>query len=131
MQTGPIITGCGLVSAQGATLEQTWQRLLEGRFITNHSAASAAVGAGLSRVSQLALVAAEAAIENARWGGDVLKNDRTALLVGSSRGPVNEWLLPTPATREIGLHTLADDVARALRMGSGPRLTYSAACASG
>jgi 3-oxoacyl-[acyl-carrier-protein] synthase II len=118
------------VTALGESLERTWEALLAGRYITTHSPAKLNVNTSLARVTQLALAAARDAIAEARWGGDVLRDDRTALLVGTSRGPINQWLAGI-TTPEIGVHTVANDLARELRMGGGPRLTYSAACASG
>ena len=72
---------------------------------------------------------ARQAIAHAGWDADVLAHDHTALVVGTSKGPVLDWLeghLDPP-----GLGQVAQSVAAHLKMGCGPRLTISAACASG
>src|SRR5690242_12128051 len=106
---GPFITGRGLVSALGDSLSATWDRLLAGDYIRTHSPARLNRDGRWPRVTQLAIGAAREAIAEARWGGDVLKDDRTALLVGTSRGPVNEWL-GAPGGDLMGIHTVAEQV---------------------
>jgi 3-oxoacyl-[acyl-carrier-protein] synthase II len=127
---GPIITGSGLVTALASGVEETWNALAAGEFIRAHSPAKLRAIDGQTRVTQLALAAGSEALAAARWGQEVLRDERTALLIGTSRGPVNQWLAD-PARPQIGMHRVGDEVATAIGLGFGPRVTYSAACASG
>src|SRR5690606_13637693 len=80
------------------------------------------------------------AVAHARWDAGALADNETALIVGTSKGPVDAWVtalshhqrpeMPT-AHVELGLARVADDVAIGLGIGCGPRMTISAACASG
>src|SRR3954462_9992691 len=124
------IAGCGLVTALGASVGETWEKLLAGEYIRSHVRAALAEDRERARVTQLALHAAREAVQSARWGGHVLRDDRTALLIGTSRGPINEWISAKPQAQLMGVHAVAEHDARELRMGCGPRVTYSAACAS-
>ncbi len=58
-----------------------------------------------------------------------MQSPETALLVGTSKGPVEQWLAGDVA-RE-GLAAVASELSVSLGMGMGPRLTLSAACSSG
>lgn len=126
-----VIRGTGLVSVLGDTAGSTWDALLAGRCITNHAKVGLEFPGNLPRVSHLAIRAAREAVA----GSGKLPSD-TALVVGTSKGPVTAWLGP-PATLSdpkrpitLGLAQVAADLAEALRL-TGPRLTVSAACASG
>ena len=161
------ITGWGVATPLGMSARQTWESVIKGEFIENHAMVPLARAGGSSRVSQLALRVAREAIDAARWSGDEVADDRTALLIGTSKGPIEEWLRGAPSARPaaphvilgdsegsaqavesagsfgvpqyemrhrspaVGLHTIASDLAVELRLGHGPRLTLSAACASG
>src|SRR5207302_8186491 len=92
------------------------------------------------RVTQLGLRAAGEAIASAGWTSSELHHDTTALVVGTSKGPIERWMTAPPVepyrTNQIcanpmGLHEIAESLARELWRGHGPRLTVSAACASG
>jgi 3-oxoacyl-[acyl-carrier-protein] synthase II len=97
----------------------TWDALLCGESITDHARCDDV--RGNSRVSQLARrVAHEAAPESLDGG--------TAVIVGTSKGSVESWL--DGAVPAAGLAEIAEAVATTLRL-HGPRLTVSAACASG
>lgn len=125
------ITGWGLATALGATAPATWEALLAGRFIADHAAvaASESTGKGEARAATTAAMVARQAIAHAAWDADILADDGTALVVGTSKGPVLDWLaghLEPP-----GLGQVAQSLATHLKMGCGPRLTLSAACASG
>ncbi len=156
----PLITRVGLVTALGATAQQTWQALLAGRHLHDHSPISIPVPPGGSRVLELA----QSAIHDAAIADRI---DRaTALVVGTSKGPVEKWLTAPPqhilkCTYELagglrgtvvppvswagehgrdaratdpahgwGLSEIASQIAGDLGL-TGPRLTVCAACASG
>src|SRR6185437_1921133 len=104
---GPFIMGTGLVTALGDGVEPTWRALLAGESISAHSPAKLAAKGRWPRVTQLALRAAREAIARAHWQGDALSADRTALLVGTSRGPINDWLSAKPQASIIGVHQVA------------------------
>jgi 3-oxoacyl-[acyl-carrier-protein] synthase II len=96
-----------------------------------------------ARVTTLAIHAAREAIASAKWSRDELSEDATAVIVGTSKGPVETWLTAPPehmlpATYiaaghddVFGLAAVCDAIARDVGAGFGPRLTLSAACASG
>ena len=94
--------------------------------------------ASAGRVGRLAIRAARHALSDARKRGDsrFCQDDRTALVVGTSRGAADEWIEPPPtdaacSSSSFGLSSVCDDVARSIGHGMGPRLTMSGACASG
>src|SRR6185312_17195846 len=97
---GPFIMGTGLVTALGDGVDATWKALLAGESIGSHSPAKMQSDGPLPRVSQLAAQAAREAIRQASWQGENVASDRTALLVGTSRGPIHQWIEgaePAPA----------------------------------
>ncbi|MBC7784986.1 MAG: hypothetical protein H7144_14200 [Burkholderiales bacterium] len=128
------IRGIGLVSAQGTTAGQIWDALLAGPVLENNRGC-ALVSDGTTRVSQLAIHAAREAIAQAQWPRSALAESRTALIIGTSKGPIERWIDEIFHHREpaplIGVGEVSFDVARALGCSHGPRLTVAAACASG
>ena len=137
------IAGYGLVSPLGCSASATWDAIIEGRVIESHAHVPIASGPDEARVTTLAIHAAREAIAWAGWSRAELSEDATAVIVGTSKGPVETWLTaplqhmssPTyvAAGRDdvFGLAAVCDAVARDVGAGSGPRLTLSAACASG
>src|SRR3954462_15756553 len=93
MDQSAVITGLGLVTPLGKGVDATWRALLAGEYIRDHSKVRLDDrGERHGRVHTLALYAAKEAIENAGWGPDVLADRDTALIVGTSKGPVENWL---------------------------------------
>jgi 3-oxoacyl-[acyl-carrier-protein] synthase II len=131
----PLITGIGLCTPLGNTAASTWRSLCAGRFITDHARVPDVDSHLEPRVSALALRAAREAVAEAGWSEKLLTG--AALIVGTSKGPVDDWLGRADAPREneqlapcLGLAETAVTVATELTI-HGPRLTLSAACASG
>ncbi|HEY7090194.1 MAG TPA: beta-ketoacyl synthase N-terminal-like domain-containing protein [Tepidisphaeraceae bacterium] len=127
-----IITGAGLITPLGSSVEQTWSSLLAGQFIRDHARVPLQ-SARQSRVHRLGLTAAREAIAQAGWSDFELSDPRTALTIGTSKGPVESWLNGDPigSIHDFGLSELSAGLARELGHGAGPRSTLSAACASG
>jgi 3-oxoacyl-[acyl-carrier-protein] synthase II len=121
------ITGLGLCTALGDSPRATWEALLAGRFISDHARA---VGSFESpRVCALACRAAEQAVNDAGWNGAELAE--TALVVGTSKGPIEAWLDGPTELLPSGLSEVARCIAAKLGLAGAPRLTISTACASG
>ncbi len=137
------ISGFGLVSPLGCAAPTTWDAILAGRVIEDHASAPLASRADEARVTTLAIHAAREAVASADWSGGQLSGDSTAVIVGTSKGPVETWLTAPPEHISLstyiaagcddvfGLASVCNAVARDLGIGAGPRLTLSAACASG
>jgi len=126
-----VITGLGAVTPLGRDLSETWSALIEGRRIVDLSRAQSPDMPSVARVSALAIRSAEQAISAAGWSRGDLASDDVALIVGTSKGPVDAWLAHSFSTSSYGLDCVARDVAAHLRLGTGPRLTVAAACSSG
>jgi 3-oxoacyl-[acyl-carrier-protein] synthase II len=110
------------------TAEETWAALLAGRCIEDHAAARATLQTDdVSRVAQLARIAANGACQHTSAPERAWRD--TALVIGTSKGSVVEWLRGAGPGPEL-LADIAGHVARDLGIG-GPRVTVSAACASG
>ena len=133
----PLITGIGLVTPLGNSLAQTWQALLAGQYIRDH-ARSRLHAESPDRVDRLATAAAKEACADARWI-ERWAGARTALVVGTSKGAVESWMTPPPASSDnpigacaaFGLAATAARLRKAFPSMEGPTLTLSAACASG
>ncbi len=123
------ITGLGLITPLGTSPGQTWNALLEGRAIFDHARISEIEEA--DRVLALSRTAARSAINQARWSPEILSDPQTALVLGTSKGPIESWLRGPLASLSCGIGQTAGALSSALQMGAGIRLTYSAACASG
>jgi 3-oxoacyl-(acyl-carrier-protein) synthase len=139
------VAGWGVATPLGVDASSTWDALIAGQFITDHALVPLGRDGDGCRVSQLATVVAREAIASAHWGSSQIEDDSTALVLGTSKGPMTAWLAPPPRGATLsdvqspaggyelsfGLAQVAANVAGELRLGSGPRLTLSAACSSG
>lgn len=133
MKPKSYIGGIGLVGAQGVDRDSTWRALLAGAALEGHHGSALASDAQ-ARVTQLAKIAANEALEEAGWGDRELQDPRTALVIGTSKGPIERWIAEATGSASIqplvGVGEVAAEVGNDLGM-TGPRLTLAAACASG
>ncbi len=118
-----LIQGTGLLTPLGATTNQTWQSLLDGRFINDHSRSAGEFNTKSPRVIQMAQQAANQALAEANWD----RNDDYATVIGTSKGSMANSAYIAGGPDPAGLA----DIAAHLAKTGGPRLTISAACASG
>lgn len=148
------VCGMGLITPLGNDLQTSWQRIVEGASIIDHARTSLPFTGDEDRVTSLGVIAARQAIAQAGWSRTQLHDPRCALVVGTSKGPVDKWIaqwqqqLSTDAAsappstsdkppKEVeracpsGLHTVATGIRQQISMGNGPMLTVSCACATG
>jgi 3-oxoacyl-[acyl-carrier-protein] synthase II len=127
------IVGCGLVSPLGTDLSQTWQSLLAGKFIEDHSKAMGFEGPG--RFDAMALAAAAQALAKSQWDA----GSEAALVLATSKGPIVQWTrgqgLSGRRGGEFGIGLAATRLAGAVFQHHGIKCTrslvVSGACASG
>ena len=101
MNTNLVIRGTGLVTAMGNSARATWDSLLAGKTISRHSRVHGVPADDApDRVTTLACAAAHEAIADAGWGRSELESDQTALVVGTSKGPADQWLTAPPVTSD-------------------------------
>lgn len=107
-----------LITPLGDGIDAVWNSILGGAFLTDHARC------GPSAANLARRVAGRVAT------GRVARD--AAVVVGTSKGSVAGWLDPAGdvARRSLGLADIAVAVAETCGLG-GPRLTVSAACASG
>jgi 3-oxoacyl-[acyl-carrier-protein] synthase II len=123
------IDGIGLATPLGGNARETWSALTQGRMIRDHASAASWSFGSTGRIDTLACRVACEALDAARWPAGACQSSSTALIVGTSKGPVEAWINGRVAL--TGLSSVAHDLARRLEFGDGPRLTISAACSSG
>jgi 3-oxoacyl-[acyl-carrier-protein] synthase II len=123
----PVITGLGLVSVLGANAGQTWHAIMAGRSIADHARVPGF--SGPDRAVPLAIAAATEAVQHANWTSDICGRDDCALILGTSKGTIEAWMISGPGA--MGLSRIDSELAAALKFGRGARMTASAACASG
>jgi 3-oxoacyl-[acyl-carrier-protein] synthase II len=130
----PVITGLGLVTPLGRSVKDTWHALLAGKSITDHAKLISPLK-NLPRVSGLSIEAAHEAVAQSRWTDHPIPAHQTALIVGTSKGPIENWITsenrPPVGGCNFGLAQLATDISDHIPFIDGPTLTLSAACASG
>jgi len=139
-----IIRGIGLVTPLGNGAEATWDNLLAGKTIADHARVPGVITShDLDRVTALAKAALSEAIASAGWSDAEIRSDRTALIVGTSKGAADTWLTTPPpdcstsdnragrSTSPWGLHTIAQALACQFQLAGGARRTLSCACATG
>lgn len=139
MIAAPIITGLGLLTPLGRSPNETWQSLLAGGSIRDHARLQPLEETSIPRVTALAIEAARQAVADAGWTDHPIAPEQTAIVVGTSKGPIESWLtLPSTSDNiepaggsSFGLADVAAQLAAALGFIASPRLTLSAACASG
>ena len=115
-----LITGLALATALGANAQATWQNLLSGSVLRGVGRVPVVGDASLPRVSQLAVHVARDALADAGWSKEAPASDRTALVIGTSKGPIEAWLAGQ-ATSAFGLAAVAEDVAAAIGHGQSGR----------
>ncbi|MCC6424301.1 MAG: hypothetical protein IT447_12555 [Phycisphaerales bacterium] len=125
------ISGGGLITPLADTLESNWDALCAGRTIRTHSQIPSEDAIPTGRALHWAKLAAQQAIAQAGWDRTILSDEQTALVVGTSKGPIEQWITHPPKFSNLcGLADLAADLCTELGI-TGSRYTYSAACASG
>jgi 3-oxoacyl-[acyl-carrier-protein] synthase II len=129
-----------MVTPLGASADQTWQGLLAGKSIRDHSRLTNLQQPNLPRATAAAIDAATEAIGQAKWSSRPIASDQVAVIVGTSKGPIESWIALPPSTshnvktagrRYFGLAETCQQVCEHLHLEQSPRLTISAACASG
>lgn len=138
-----VITGVGLITPLGQNAPDTWHALLNERGIVDHARVPHLPAE--NRASCLAQCAAREALADAKWSRQLCEAEGTALVVATSKGPIENWLSASRVADSVlqsamgnpfadgsfGLAAIADELAGEMNIRSGPRLTLSAACASG
>lgn len=124
---GVAIAGAGLITVLGNSAQATWDQLLGGESISDHSIVKKQ-WERKSRVVGLAIDAAREAVGDAGWSDEQFQS--AGLVIGTSKGRIVDWLASAEAD-PAGVGAVANEVASDLSLDSGPRLTVSAACASG
>src|SRR6266568_2757444 len=125
------IAGTGLITVLGNSVEETWDKLLRGHSISEHSIVKKQ-WEGRSRVVGLAIDAAREGVAEAGWSDAELES--AALVVGTSKGKIVDWIASAeedPTSDPTGVGAVAEELAQEWGMKTGPKLTVSAACASG
>ena len=128
VKTVPIITGLGLVTPLGRSAGATWRAILDGRHINDHARLQARGDTAIPRVISLACEATDEAVSHAAWGNQL---DDVAIVACTSKGSIESWMTRSTGSTDFGLADLSSSVARHVGALHGPRLTFSAACASG
>lgn len=121
-----IIAGKGLVTPLGLGVEATWRALIEGQYITDHGHAPLETAEGVPRAMALARRAADEAIAEAGW--DAGADEGMVVVVGTSKGPITQWL-GCGVMAPTGLGEIAAHLASVYNARGGV-MTISAACAS-
>jgi 3-oxoacyl-[acyl-carrier-protein] synthase II len=137
MAKSVVISGIGLVTPLGGSARDTWRNLLLGKSISTHSRAELPIAAGRCRITELCTRVAWEAITDAGWADAA----NAAIIVGTSKGPIESWIESLNDLHDgkpmmhredgINLSDVATRVAEKIGAPQAPRMTFSAACASG
>jgi 3-oxoacyl-[acyl-carrier-protein] synthase II len=128
----PVITGIGLVTVLGQSVEETWNALLAGRSIVDHARVPGF--SGPQRAIALAERAAGEALAQAKWSGTERSSSDTGIFVGTSKGAIESWMTENADERMgllCGIAQMDGELSSRLKFGGGPRMTISSACSSG
>ena len=98
----PLIVGTGLQTPLGTSVESTWRALLQGRFITDPARVPMEAEAGVARITAIATAAALECISSANTDARAIQSTDTALVVGTSKGPIEQWLKPARSASGLG-----------------------------
>jgi 3-oxoacyl-[acyl-carrier-protein] synthase II len=133
MNSPAVITGVGLKTVLGNSAAQTWDALLAGRSVADHCRIAGIECA--DRACAIGQSAGAEALRQARWDRGICGEESTAFMLATSKGPIETWLTPQPSAAGgldiAGVGQTVAELADSLGLTRGPRMTFSAACASG
>lgn len=118
MELDVSISGIGMVTPLGLTTYQTWASLLAGQSIKDHALVPLTFDRSESRIAQLARLAARQALDESQWRDEQIHSENTALVVGTSKGAIVDWITPVNIQRR-GQYAISP------LKGFGPSMTAS------
>src|SRR5881398_3621349 len=119
MNDRAVITGLGLITPLGRDVNQTWRALMAGEYIRDHARILSPLPE--KRIFEIAARSALQAMKQAQWNSELTSDPSTALVVGTSKGPIETWLTAPPVGSsdkqlypEFGLGELSASLARSI-----------------